>query len=265
MTMKTVTLLLSFLCFFSLVSAQTSTDTTATVPPKPEKAKNRNMGLEISAGYAMVMGDYKAIDKQNNKAGYATNGWQLQLTFDWMGKKDFGMAFQYTYQHNPLDDSTASLVPNGWSSGTLGPGSWSNHYLMLGPVYMKRIKRLHLDGKILIGAIVSSTDNFTTQNPYDTTGIKKDVNLGVGFAYGISFGVGFAVSSHLALKLNFGLLGGWPGKNRSYPSQYLGTEQVYDPLTGLNYYVPIYSAPVEYEIKKVVTTFNPSFGLVYRF
>ena len=40
------------------------------------------------------MGNYAVVDKENDKAGYATNGWQLQLTFDWIGKKDFGVAIQ---------------------------------------------------------------------------------------------------------------------------------------------------------------------------
>ena len=77
------------------------------------------MGLEFSGGYSMAMGNYNAVDTLDAKSGYATNGWQVQLTFDWMGKKDFGMAIQYTFQKNLLDKSTEVWRPDGWSSGCL--------------------------------------------------------------------------------------------------------------------------------------------------
>jgi hypothetical protein len=258
--MKKASLLFFFFFFYSctVLVAQTSSE-------KPITVKNHYLGLEVSGGYSIVMGNYGVFGKENKKAGNATSGWLVQLTFDWMGRKDFGMAIQYTFQRNPLNDSTEFLVPDGWSTGTLGPGSWSNHYLMIGPVFMKILGKLHLDAKILGGIIVSSSSNFSTQNPYDTTGVKKDVNLGTGFGYGISAGVGYAFSSHVAIKFNLSLMGGWPGKNRQYPSQYIRSERYYDPVSGLFYYKPVYSAPVEYEIKKVVFTLNPSLGLVYRF
>jgi hypothetical protein len=234
-------------------------------PEKTTTVKNRHMGLEFSGGYSLVMGNYGAFDKANKKAGYAASGWQGQLTFDWMGKRDFGMALQYTYQKNPLQDSTEFLVPDGWSTGTLGPGSWSNHYLLLGPVYMKQLGKIHLDAKIMGGVVISSSANFTTPDPTDSTGLKNDVNLGTGFAYGISAGVGYAFSSHIAVKFNLSLMGGWPGKSKKYSSQQIGYEKYTDPSTGISYTKPVYSAPVEYEIKKVVFTLNPSIGLVYRF
>jgi hypothetical protein len=213
----------------------------------------------------MVMGDYGAVDKSNKKSGYATNGWQFQLTFDWMGTKDFGLAIQYTFQKNPLKDSAEFIVPDGWTNGTLGTGSWSNHYLLAGPVFMKVFGKIHVDAKILGGVIVSSSSNFNTPNPTDSTGLKMDKNLGTGFAYEISAGVGYAFSPQIALKFNLSLMGGWPGKNRQYGSQLTGYEKYTDPVTGISYQRPVYSAPIEYEIKKVVFTLNPSLGLVYRF
>ncbi|MEI7499207.1 MAG: hypothetical protein WCK84_02060 [Bacteroidota bacterium] len=256
--MKKAFFSLSFFFSFVILFAQTS-------PEKPKTVKNHHLGLEFSAGYSIVMGNFGAIDKANKKAGYATNGWQMQFTFDWMGKKDFGLALQYTFQKNPLSNSTEFLVPDGWPTGTLGPGSWSSHYLMAGPVFMKTIKRIHVDAKILGGVIVCSSSNFSTPNPTDTTGMKIDVNLGTGFGYGISAGFGYAFSSHVALKFNLSLMGGWPGKNKQYGSQLIGYEKYTEPSTGIIYTRPIYSAPVEYEIKKVVFTLNPSLGLVYRF
>lgn len=263
---KTILFLVGF--FFCLINFGQNGPGKLSEPANPEKpkvSKDKNLGLEIYGGYSVVMGNYGAMDKANKKAGYATNGWLVQLTFDWMGKKEFGIAIQYTFQKNPLSPATDSLVPDGWPRGTLGPGSWTNHYLMLGPVFMKKFGKIQVNAKILGGFIVSSSANFNTQNPTDSTGMKKDVNLGTGFGYGISAGIGYAVSPHVALQFNVSLMGGWPGKNKQYGSQYVGTEKIYDPSTGTYYYKPIYSAPVEYEIKKVVFTLNPSLGLVYRF
>ena len=227
--------------------------------------KYRNMGFEFSAGYSMVMGNYSELDKENKKAGYSTNGWLAQLTYHWLGPKNFGLAIQYSFQNNPLADSTKSICPDGWSSGTLGPGSWSNHYLLIGPVFIKTIKKVYIDAKILGGIIVSSSANFTTQDPSDTTGMKKDINLGAGFAYGFSAGIGYAFSSHLALKVNAAFMGGWPMKKRQYGSKFLYFKEYRDPITGLIVTEAVYSTPVTYEIKKVVTTFNVTLGLVYRF
>ncbi len=256
MNMKKTALFLSLFFSFGLLFAQTT-------PENQQPVKKSRLGLEATGGYSMVLGTYGSIDKSNKKSGYATAGWQVQLTFDWMGKKDFGLSLQYTFQKNPLNDTTRNIVPYGWYNGTLGPGAWTNHYLMLGPVFMKQFGKLHVDARIMGGVIVSASDNFKTQNAYDS--LKKDVNLGTGFAYEFSAGVGYSVSDHLTFKFNLSLMGGWPTKSKKYGSQYLGTSKEVDPITGIVYYEPIYSAPVEYEIKKVVTTLNPTIGLVYRF
>jgi len=256
--MKKTALFLSLFFSFGLLFAQTT-------PENQLPVKKRRLGLEATGGYSMVFGTYSSIDKSNKKSGYATAGWQVQLTFDWMGQKDFGLALQYTFQKNPLSDTTGFIVPDGWSSGTLGPGTWTNHYLMLGPVFMKQFGKLHVDARIMAGVIVSSSSNFTTPDPTDTSGTKKNINLGTGFAYEFSAGVGYAVSDHVTFKFNLSLMGGWPTKSKKYGSQYLGTSKEVDPISGIVYYQPIYSAPVEYEIKKVVTTLNPTIGLVYRF
>lgn len=228
------------------------------------KAPSQHLGLEIASGYSMVMGKYKASDMQDETSGYATNGWQLKVTFDWMGRKDLGLAFQYAYQHNPMKDAANLVYPKGIGD-SIGSGAWSNHYLLAGPVFMKMIRRLHVDARILGGVIVSSSPNFTTVDPYDTTGLKQDKNLGTGFAYQVSAGIGYAVSSHLVLKFDLNLMGGWPVKNKQYGARLIGYETVKDPITGIEYSQPVYSAAATYEIKKIVTTLNPSLGLVFRF
>jgi hypothetical protein len=231
---------------------------------EPTPVKNRNMGLEFSAGYSVALGTYASFDKQNDKSGYATNGWQLQVTFDWMGKKNLGLAIQYTFQRNPMKNLANEVFPGGLPD-SLSSGAWANHYLLIGPVFMKKIKRLHLDAKVLAGVIVSSSQNFSTPNPYDSTRMKSDENLGAGFAYQVSAGIGYVLSPNFTVKFNLNLLGGWPAKNKQYGSRFIGYVNYKDPETGLWYSKAVYSAPVTYEIKKVVTTLNPSLGVVYTF
>jgi len=232
---------------------------------KPAQVAGRTKVLEFSAGYSMALGSYRSLDRNDKKSGYATDGWQVQIAINWLSKKDLGFSLQYTLQKNPLADSTRNVVPAGWSSGTLGPGSWFNHYLLVGPVFMKSFGKIHFDARILGGLLVSSSSNFTTPNPGDTTGTTNDINLGAGFGYGISASAGYAFGKHVSLKMTLGLMGGWPGRDKQYGSQVVGSETYKDPVTGLLVTKPIYSAPIEYDIKKVVTTLNLSMGLVYRF
>jgi hypothetical protein len=135
--MKKTALLLLVCAYYSVAYTQTS-------DVDPKVAKNRNMGLEASAGYSIALGTYAAFDQKNKKSGYATSGWLVQLTFDWMGKKDIGLALQYTFQQNPLKDAANLVYPNGIPESA-GTGNWSNHYLMFGPVFMKTIHHLHID------------------------------------------------------------------------------------------------------------------------
>jgi len=255
--MKNSLLLLIFLCAFSKLSAQTS-------ETKPEEKKNHNMALEFSAGYSLPFGNYAAIDSANEKSGYAKSGFQVQIALDWMGKSDFGLAVQYTFQRNPLKDTAAFFIPTD-RNAPLGTGSWTNHCLMGGPVFMKTLKKVYLDAKILGGIILSSGTNFNTPDPTDTTGIRYSRNTGTGFVYQISAGVGLKVSANLALKFNLSLLGGWPEAKKQYKPQIIRYEKHIDPITGFTYQEAVYSAPVDYSIKKVISTVNPSIGLVYRF
>ena len=140
-----------------------------------------------------------------------------------MGKKDFGLAISYAYQRNPFKNAANEVYPySGHPNDSLVSGTWSNHYLMLGPVFMKTIGKIHIDAKILGGVLVSSGANFYTPDPRDTMEYSYNKNIATGFAYQVSAGVGYTFSKHIALKFNLSLLGGWPGINRQYGAQFLG-------------------------------------------
>lgn len=231
-----------------------------------KRISSHNMAIEISGGYSVALGKYTSLNKEDEKAGFAANGWQVQAAFSWMGKKDFGLSLLYAFQRNPLSNSADSIPLENFPDGfMLGPGAWSNHYLLAGPVFMKTIRKLYLDARILGGVIVSASPVFTTPNPGDTTGTDKDQNIATGFGYQVSATVGYALSPRFALKVSLALRGGWPGKEKQYPAQFLYYRYYRDPETGILVSEPVYSASADYQFNKVVTALEPSFGVVYRF
>lgn len=249
------------LIFFLASTCALFAQENAQAPATP--AKTRNLGVEFYAGYSIVLADYGGYDKSNGKSGYASNGWLAQVTFDWMGKRSLGLALQYTYQRNALLDTAANTIPSGPFKYPLGTGSWSNHFLMAGPVFMHRFNKIHLDVKLLVGGVISSSPVFNMTDPVNGQNVK---DVGMGLAFQASAGVGYTISPQFTLKFNLGYLAGWPSKSKTYGQQLIGYEEIKDPITGeVIGYEPLYSAPAEYEIKKVISTLNPSLGVVFRF
>lgn len=223
----------------------------------------RNLAVEFYAGYSVALGDYNGYDKSNGKSGYASNGWLAQVTFDWMGKRSLGIAVQYTYQRSALLDTAANTIPSGPFKYPLGTGSWSNHFLMAGPVFMHQFNKIHLDVKVMLGGVISASPVFNMTDPVSGQNVK---DVGMGLAFQASAGVGYTISPQFTLKFNLGYLAGWPSKSKTYGQQLIGYEEIKDPITGeVIGYEPLYSAPAEYEIKKVISTLNPSLGVVFRF
>jgi hypothetical protein len=220
--------------------------------------------LELIMGYSLPLGVYAKTDINEDKSGYATGGWHIQAAFSWIGSHDLGLGIQYTYQRSGTDNPASNIYPYGMPD-SLDPKSWSNNYLLAGPVYQTKLGRLLIDARVLGGLVICASPVFDTPEPGDSLNQSYNTNVATGFALEAAVGVGYYVAPGLAVKLNLSILGGWPGKTRSYPAQFLGYEQYKDPITGLVYMKPVYSAPMEFEMHKVITTFNPSLGLVYRF
>jgi opacity protein-like surface antigen len=249
------TLLLLFL--LSMVfPALSQSDTTS----KKKHGKGRNMDIEFAIGYSFALDNYATCSKvATTKSGYAANGWLAQLTFDWLGKKDVGLAFQYTYQRNPLQDTANNVNPyNTDTSYRLGPGAWSNHYFMAGPAYHHFFKKISVDFKLLLGVLLASSSNFSVVDP--TTG-QTTKNTGTGFAYQFSAGVGYKVSSHFAFKIQASYLGSHPSLTKQF--HYTNKIEKTDP-DGNIYYVDEFKTS-ETTIKKVVSTVNVCLGVIYKF
>ncbi len=256
--MKSIFTLFCFLLFFQAL-------TFAQIPgTEPMPAKDRNMALEFSAAYTFALGDYGKTDNGNDLSGYAGNGWLAQVTFDWVGSHHFGLAIQYAYQQNRFRDDANNVYPEGVHDSTyfLGPGKWTNNYLMIGPLFLTTVKKLQVDAKVLIGVMLSSGRIFTTTDPSTA---ENNANTATGFAFQLSAGLGYAFSKHFAVKANLSYLGGFPSKKRQYGAQMIGYENYKDPVTGIVTQKVVYSAPAEYTIKKVVSTLCPGIGFIYKF
>ncbi len=237
----------NLLFFLVILPFIASTQQTQTVPVSPSA---RMVILDASTGLSLPTGAYAVSDEANEQSGFSRRGLVVQLTCDWIGKKDFGLAIQYTFQLNPLKNNAKDLVLSGMSV-PLGSGNWSNHYVMGGPVYMKYFGKILFEARALIGVIISTSPLFKTVDPAFKT---VSNNTGTGLAFGISAGAGYTVSSIVALKLNAGYLIGTPKIDRQYGAQIIGIKDG----------VFVYSAPVNFDTKKTVSTFNLGISIIIK-
>jgi len=229
--------------------------------PFPSFAQNNTGGkktkekqkiyLDASVGAAIPLGNYAKDDPKADATGYAKTGFFIQANVDWMGKNNFGLSLQLTYQNNSLKDTAKTIIPYG-SSNPIGAGNWSNIYIMTGPVFLKQIKKIMIDAKVVGGFLISTSPVFKTTNPETKL---NEGGTGTGFALGVNIGVGLAVSKKVVLKLTLEYLAGFP-KRDSQTAKVIGID-----TTGHF----IYSAPLDITIKKTVSTFNTGLGIIYKF
>ena len=242
--MKTLTFVSLFILFSVVLSAQTPGNK-ATDPEKQRIFLNLAGGLSWPTGK-----NYTDLDRNNTQAGYSEKGYFLRAEVDWMGKKDLGIAFQYTFQHNPLQDSAKTIIPSG-SNDSLGRGSWANHYLLIGPYYMKTISKFVIEAKLLIGMVVSFSPVYNTSNPETHS---KESNHGFGLAWGGGIGLGYNISPRMTFLVNVGYMAGYPKATVEYK------HYVYDSLTQQN----IISLN-DISFKKSLSAIHAGFGLIYKF
>ncbi|HTX89359.1 MAG TPA: hypothetical protein VMC08_10245 [Bacteroidales bacterium] len=210
--------------------------------------------IDLSPGVSFPIGKvYPLFDTNSTKSGYASTGYIIQANLAWLGKSDWGLGLQYTFQHNPLKSGASEVVPDG-TTYPLGKGGWSNNYLMVGPVYLPSFKKVILEIEGLIGIIISFSPVFNDTDPRNG---MNNSNIGFGFGLGARAGVGYMITPKIAVMLNLNYLGGFPVASKEYQPQSLGYDSVTNQI--------IYSALTEIKIKKTVSTFNIGAGIVYKF
>jgi len=207
--------------------------------------------LDASCGLSLPMGSFASADLNNPGSGFATPGFLGQVNLDWIGKDNYGPAIQYTFQHNSLKSSVKGERQKGLDY-PLETGSWSNHYLMAGVVFLKFIHKFYIEGKALIGVVLSSSPIFNTVDPIYKT---PSTNTGAGVAYGVQLGAGYAVSRRVTVKANIEYILGNPKIHRNYGAQVIG----YNDTLGL-----IYSAPLNVETKRTVSALLIKAGIVVK-
>jgi hypothetical protein len=217
---------------------------------KADSLKAGGLYLDASGGVSIPMGYFARQDKKFGGSGFAKPGFLFQLNLDWTGKSNAGLGIQYTFQNNPIQNSVKKDTLSGMEQA-VGSGSWTNHYLMAGLVFAKFVNKFYIEGKALIGVIVSSSPFFKTVDP---SSHKSSTNTAFGPAYSAQFGVGYQVSPRIAIKLNAEYTLANPKINKSYSPQELDT------ITG----TIIYTSPIKIETKRTVSAFMVKAGIVVK-
>ncbi len=224
----------------------------------------KGMALEFSGGYSMPLGAFASDDRDKDNSGYAGGGWTAGVSFSWLGKHGIGLGLRYAYMRNQMGHGVSLVYPNGVPD-SVDPGSWSNHFLLAGPVFMQRINRIHIEARLMGGFLVSAGSLYDTRNVGDTVAMKIDQNIATGFGLEIGAGVGYYLTDALVLKFSVALMAGWTTMSRDYPRVLLRYDETIDPNTGLPITVPVYSGGGQFEVKKTISALEPTLGLVFRF
>jgi hypothetical protein len=229
---------------------------------KEKKPREKDyFSLDFHLNYSFVLGNYGSVDKTTYKAGYAANGWVAQLGFNWLGINGFGLGVQYDLQRNPYQDTASNTIPYG-TKYPLGSNGWTNNYLLAGLACIRDFGKWELNVKALVGFIVAQSTVFNVLSPVDQSNVSMTAT---GFAYSFHVGFGYRFNQHWGLNLDVNYLGATPQATKSYGSEIVEWKTVKDTITGTNYNVAVYSAPVKYEIKRTVSTFNSGIGVIYHF
>jgi hypothetical protein len=218
---------------------------------KADSVKAGGLYLDASGGLSFPMGYFARSDIKSSNSGFATQGFLGQLNLDWVGKGNIGLALQYTFQSNPLKSSVKNDTLSGMSL-PIGTGSWTNHYVMAGLVFLHFIQKVYVEGRVVVGVILSSSPIFRTVDPFYST---VSHNTGTGLAYSAQFGVGYKVSPRVTIKASAEYILGNPKIHHQY-----GAEQFLDTVT----HTLIYSAPMTVETKRTVSAFFLKAGIVVK-
>jgi opacity protein-like surface antigen len=214
-------------------------------------AKAGGLYLDASGGLSIPMGYFARDDVKFGGSGFANPGFLAQINLDWTGKSNSGLALQYTFQRNSLKSSVKNDTLSGMSKA-VGTGSWTNHYLMVGVVFLNFIHKVYIEGKGMLGVVLSSSPLFSTVDPVYQT---PSTNTGIGLAYGAQFGVGYKVSPKVTVKASVEYILGIPKIHHQY-----GAQPTFDTITG----TLVYSAPMTIETKRTVSALLVKAGIVVK-
>jgi hypothetical protein len=218
---------------------------------KSDTTSSTRIYLDGSVGFAFPLGDYSKKDLKNDNSGFASQGFMGQINLDWIGKQDYGLGLQYTFESNPLSSSVKNDTLTGMGKA-LGNSAWINHYLMAGLVVIKHFQKIYFEGKALVGIIISTSPIFNSTDP--ATKISSS-NAGVGLAYGAQVGIGYAVSPRVTVKANVEYLAGTPKIHHTYGAEVIGVD------TSGRF---IYSPPIDVETKRTVSSLFIKAGIVVK-
>ena len=217
--------------------------------------KKGSVVLDINGGYSMAFGKYTENSRDEDFAGYASNGFFIRASATWLGKHSLGLAATYVFQQNKLQSGVEDDTLVG-QYDALGSDPWNNHYLMAGPAFMKSIGRWYVIAKMEAGLVLSFSPVFRIWLPGDTlnpNSMRLSEGPGVGVAFQTLAGAGYHLTDKLTLNLTFSYLGGNPSRKKE------NYQYVYDEDTGQYLYVG-----GERQVKKKISTFNIGLGIAIK-
>jgi len=239
-----------FIIFLAVILPGSMFAQTKTDPGKQKYIKG--IYLDVSAGISFPIGkSYTKAEGNDPKSGCAGTGFLVQVNGEWVGNNVLGLGFQYDYQHNPILASAQELVLVGGDNTPLGSGAWKNHYLLVGPVFVKQVHNLLINAKVFAGLILSFSPVFRYIDPVSQ---QSTNGMTYGFGYGMGIGLGYSVSKRVSLMMNVNYLGGSPKLSKE--SQVI----TWDSTTNTNV-----TSMTEISIKKIVSTVNIGAGAVFKF
>ncbi len=253
--MKKITVVIISLLLAGMLMAQQ--DTTVVKPG----GKGRFI-LDFNAGYSMPFGKYASTDTDDKLSGYASGGFFVQAGGTWMGKHGLGLGLSYSFQRSSIQSGIQNDTLPGYFED-LGSRPWTNHYLLVGPVFFTQIGKLSILAKAQIGGVLAYSSNFIIWLPTDAVDtikpgpLDKSDGPGMGVAVQVLAGVGYQVTENIGIHVALSYLGGSPVRKRDYYYHYWEI----DPETGR--LAPIYQGG-EIERKRRISTFNIGIGLTIK-
>jgi len=250
--MKKIFILINLLLFTVMLMAQQDSVVI-------KSGKNGRFILDFNAGYSMPFGKYTSTNKDENFGGFASHGFFVQASGNWLGRFGFGIAASYCFQRNFIQHNADTITPVGHYE-PLGKKPWTNHYLIAGPVLIKSFGKFTLTVKALAGGGLSYSSTFKIWLPSDPIDslTPGPMNLSQGPGLGVAFqalaGIGYNITDNLTLNLSFSYMGANPLRTKDY---YV-FNYVYDPEAG--YYRPVYQGG-ERQVRKRISTFNIGLGI----
>ena len=152
--------------------------------------------LGFNVGAALPTGNFASTDFNNDKAGLAKTGLNVNL-------EGAGYIIPFVGIAGSLGAFTNSINADNYNTvtGKATVNKWQNGYVMAGPIVTLPIGKFSIDGKVLFGVVGTKTPNIKIDYANGSSTLY-DEKFMVNFGYSVGGSIRYNLLSRLALKLN---------------------------------------------------------------